>query len=394
MEIAPTGNAETPNSSASSPSPSPSLKAEARSLDNTNTQATPAAEPGNSNTDGAAQLVFKKSELPPTTDSVSYPEGATATTLEHSKYKYVSLLNYQQKPGVLHFKIGTELRYLCRGSRVLQRGRVGSIAVHVRPPPKPGQQSRVDVSIVMVTDGKARGSKVSAFAPAAEQPQDSPLSPAQENEIVGLARGWVFENHVQKAAKRAKKKAEIEAMRAASKHGTRASTGPGHAPSSSHPGHHDCLSLPDLQLAMTAAMTPLAHSIEHLSRQHSTPGAQQLSLAVGQQHQQQPHQQPSQQPHAWPSAACPSAPPSAGVPLQFTAAQAPYLAAALQHSQLSAYHLAEESRLLSAALAQPIEVETAPPTLTALPLRAASTAETEAPESSPSPGRKKRRKHA
>lgn len=311
--------------------------------------------------DGLA-LVFSMSPLPPSTAGSSFPAKTTATRAEGSGYTYVSRLDFSGTEGVLHFGVGRAMVCVPYGHRDEQEGRVGAIAVKVKGPLKPTHKAKLDIEIILCFKGKGHCIKPSLFLPESKQPEAKPYyTEQQDRELLSEARAWVFATHVKAAAARLSKKQQAAANRGGGSRPTRATDNTPQPPTAEP---EQTPSLHFFESALSKAVMPLAQSIAALSQsqqQHQTEhtssaahsDAHAAALGVGQSFAASQMTGPAS-PQAWPSpfsAAFPSLSlPS--LPSVFSAqAASPLLAAALAHSQMGALHLAEEARLLTAALA-------------------------------------------
>lgn len=312
------------------------------------------------------QLRFEPCALPPVTSSISYPANSDATTLQRSKYKYVSSLDYKENKQWRHFRVGREMVCVPRGHKDSVTARVGAIAVHTRPATKPTNKPRLDVEIVLVSGEEARGHKPSVFQPESKQPTTDDLTGDQRSKLVATARRWVYDQHVRKAEERALKKAELAALRAQQKQQrTRGSAANGVGPPSASAGSssaHPPTPFPaaEMRQVLKEALNPLKSSLTtalsvfspaltasttRSEHDHGMPPAGESAAQAPVQAAALGVTPPSSMPPFYPSLS-PSAP-------LFTfqhPSQMPYLAAAFAHSQMSALHLAQESYLLSQAL--------------------------------------------
>ncbi|MHB1957063.1 MAG: hypothetical protein ACYCOU_25385 [Sulfobacillus sp.] len=347
-------------------------------------------------------LVFHACAPLQSTEGYSFPKEASAATLDHSSFKYVSRLDYTDKEDKqLHFRIGRELKCVLRGHKETTIGRVGAIAVHERPPDKADNNTRLDVAIVFVGDTKTWGPKPSYFLPESKQPPSSEPSAEQSSTLISKTRAWVFENHVKRAEAREKTKKEMEAYRRERSErklrsqGQSGDGGPGSGspktPADEPPSElPPQLSLDQFRSSLTEALSPLAASISALTASALHPTSSSSAAAAGQTPALSsstalvPWQSPS------PAQVLSSPADLLRMPASsFSVAQAPHLAAALAHSQIGAMHL------LAAALSasgqpqpqanQPLLL--LPPQQTAPGAGVAQAADTEQPR-----GRKRRRK--
>lgn len=281
---------------------------------------------------------------------MTYPSTATAVSLEHSIYKYVSALDFlDREEKKLHFRVGRQMRCVLRGHKEATTGRVGTIAVKARESKAKGNKPRLDVTIVFVFGEDVRGPKPSVFLPESQQPNAPDFDKAEQTAIIDKAHEWIFANHVQKAQQRANQKAEMEALRAQRLHHTRGQAGQPPSDSGSTQQQSGPFPLVQFRNTLSEALQPLASSLSALTQLPRPAARPSSSPATG---------RDSAPSRSSTSAALslPRALPDSPTALPFSlpavsAAQAPLLAAALAHSQLGNVHLAQQSYFLTAALA-------------------------------------------
>lgn len=280
---------------------------------------------------------------------MTYPSTATAVSLEHSIYKYVSALDFlDREEKKLHFRVGRQMRCVLRGHKEATTGRVGTIAVKARESKAKGNKPRLDVTIVFVFGEDVRGPKPSVFLPESQQPNAPDFDKAEQTAIIDKAHEWIFANHVQKAQQRANQKAEMEALRAQRLHHTRGQAGQPPSDSGSTQQQSGPFPLVQFRNTLSEALQPLASSLSALTQLPRPAARPSSSPATG---------RDSAPSRSSTSAALslPRALPDSPTALPFSlpavsAAQAPLLAAALAH-QLGNVHLAQQSYFLTAALA-------------------------------------------
>ena len=165
-----------------------------------------------------ASAAFQPANLPklPDESSFSFPANATVRSVAGSQYTYVSALDYKQHGRVVHFALYEKVQFTSRSAhRPISSARIGAIAVKLRAQVRGGVERSVpDVSLVLVFGDPldARVHKPTEVVPSDEQ---SEISEEEKSSIARTAGEWVHKHHVQIAAERAQRRAEMETLIAA-----------------------------------------------------------------------------------------------------------------------------------------------------------------------------------
>jgi hypothetical protein len=284
-----------------------------------------------------APPVFARCSLPAHTTAFSFPEGTTALNLQGSKFKYVSAVVYKSNNNKSHTLNLCDKVSFSR-KRSTENGHLGAIAIQEKPS-KTRKSTLLDVEFVVISaEMVARAVKPSAllFPDGTDDNKASTtteLSDSQKKAVVAAAGQWAHKTHVLAVAKRHHKVVEMQIDREKQRELR--------SQSQTTEEQHRAADR-DLSSALTAALAPMVDSIAVLH-------ANQLQLTRALQSPAPAHSQTQTTPqftHVSPSSVS---------PVLFDPS---VLSSAFAHSQLAALHLAQQSVLLSSAIA-PLQMKAA-----------------------------------
>jgi len=292
-----------------------------------------------------ASAAFQPANLPklPDESSFSFPANATVRSVAGSQYTYVSALDYKQHGRVVHFALYEKVQFTSRSAhRPISSARIGAIAVKLRAQVHGGVERSVpDVSLVLVFGDPldARVHKPTEVVPSDEQ---SEISEEEKSSIARTAGEWVHKHHVQIAAERAQRRAEMETLIAA-EHEQQSQPRSPRSPGSSRSPRSSASAPSAIARAVKKEVGPVLQKVKEFLSQASAGSFTPASATAA----SPPSAAASSSPSAVGLLPAPSAP-----PLLLTAPSAMASLSAMAHQQLGLPSALSSSPFAAAALLQ------------------------------------------